>query len=97
MEQNVRPPAGSYPRQSSNIPTIGTQKLRTMQTHTSPIEAQVETNHILIFYDDFGVKYVGKQHAYHLINNIQEHYQVSIDWEGKRYSGIIIKFKYQNK
>ena len=49
------------------------------------------------FYDDFGVKYVGKQHAYYLINNIQEHYQVSIDWEGKRYSGIIIKFKYQNK
>ena len=33
--------------------------------------------------DDLGVKYVGKQHADHLINTIHDHYQVSTDWEGK--------------
>ena len=27
--------------------------------------------------DDFGVKYVGKQHAEHLVNTIQDNYQVS--------------------
>ena len=36
-----------------------------------------------LVFDDLGVKYVGKQHAYHLINTIQDHYQVSTDWEGK--------------
>ena len=42
--------------------------------------------------DDFGVKYVGKQHAEHLINTIQEHYQVSTYWEVKLYCGINIKW-----
>ena len=47
--------------------------------------------------DDCGVKYVGKQHADHLINIIQEHYQLSTDWEGKRYCGISIKCNYQKQ
>ena len=41
--------------------------------------------------DNFGVKYVGKKHAEHLINSIQEHYQVSIDCERQQYCGISIK------
>ena len=32
--------------------------------------------------DDFGVKYVGKEHAEHLVNTIKEHYKVTTDWEG---------------
>ena len=47
--------------------------------------------------DDLGVKYVGKQHADHLINTIHDHYQVSTDWEGKRYCGISIKWNYQKQ
>ena len=35
--------------------------------------------------DDFGVKYVWEKHVGHLINAIQEHYQVSTYWEGQRY------------
>ena len=38
---------------------------------------------------------MGKQYAYHLINNIHEHYQVSTDWEGKCYCGISIKWNDQ--
>jgi hypothetical protein len=32
--------------------------------------------------DDFGVKYVGKEHAEHLLKVLQEHYKVTTDWKG---------------
>ena len=32
--------------------------------------------------DDFGVKYVGKEHADHLITTLREHYDVEEDWTG---------------
>ena len=34
----------------------------------------------LLLVGDFGVKYVGKQHAEHLMNTIQDYYQVSTEW-----------------
>ena len=37
--------------------------------------------------DDFGVKYVGKEHADHLVSVIKENYEVTEDWDGKRYLG----------
>ena len=45
--------------------------------------------------ENFGVKYVDKKHVKHLINTTQENYQVSTEWEGKRYCGIIIKWNHQ--
>ena len=33
--------------------------------------------------NDFGVKYVGQEHADHLVSVIKEHYDVTTDWEGK--------------
>ena len=41
--------------------------------------------------DDFGVKYVGKQYAEHLINVLKDNYEVDIDWEGTRYIGLTIE------
>ena len=38
--------------------------------------------------DDFGVKYVGKKHADHLLQAIQKHYKCSIDWKVNLYCGI---------
>ena len=34
--------------------------------------------------DDFGVKYVGKEHADHLISVLRKHYEVNTDWDGKQ-------------
>jgi len=31
--------------------------------------------------DDFGVKYIGKEHVMHLIKSLKEHYEVEEDWE----------------
>ena len=43
-----------------------------------------ETRPILftLVVDDFGVKYVGKEHALHLINILKQHYEISEDWSG---------------
>jgi len=46
--------------------------------------------------DDFGVKYVGKEHAEHLINALGD-YEVEIDWEGKKYGGIDLDFDYEKR
>ena len=32
--------------------------------------------------DDFGIKHVVKEHAQHLLQALQEHCEVSVDWEG---------------
>eukprot|EP00804_Cyclotella_cryptica_P026302 CCRYP_007636-RA/>CCRYP_007636-RA protein AED:0.47 eAED:0.42 QI:0/0/0/1/1/1/2/0/610 len=47
--------------------------------------------------DDFGIKYVGKTHAEHLLNALREHYTLDIDWSGSLYCGITLKWDYLNK
>jgi hypothetical protein len=44
--------------------------------------------------NDFGVKYVGKEHATHLIDCIKEKYGVTEDWMGDLYCGIKLKWDY---
>ena len=47
--------------------------------------------------DDFGVKYVGKEHAMHLINILKQDYEISEDWTGAKYIGITFDWDYANK
>ena len=47
--------------------------------------------------DDCGVKYVGKQHADHLIAILEEPYTISQDWNGSRYLGMDIDWDYTNR
>ena len=44
--------------------------------------------------DDLGVKYVGREHAEHLMNAIEENYTVTKDWAGSLYCGISLKWNY---
>lgn len=46
--------------------------------------------------DNFGVEYVGKEHANHLCAAyaIEEYYPFTKDWEGKLYCGISLKWDY---
>ena len=46
--------------------------------------------------DDFGVKYVGREHAEHLKTVLEEHYKVTADWSGTRYAGIHLQWDYDN-
>ena len=47
--------------------------------------------------DDFGVKYVGKEHAQHLIQALKETYQITIDWEGSVFCGMHLKWDYDKR
>jgi hypothetical protein len=40
--------------------------------------------------DDFGVKYEGLANAHHLIDALEQHYNVSKDWTGGLYCGITL-------
>ena len=46
--------------------------------------------------DNFGIKYVGKRHADHLIACIEQHYTFLKDWEGKLYCSITLDWDYKN-
>ena len=47
--------------------------------------------------DDFGIKYVGGQHAQHVLDTLQEQYTVTTDWEGNKYSGIDLEWDYKSR
>jgi len=48
--------------------------------------------------DNFGVKYVGKEHADHLINCLKtDTYKLTEDWEGDLYCGISLRWDYAKR
>jgi hypothetical protein len=47
--------------------------------------------------DDLAVKYVGKQHAHHLINALLKSYELTTDWAANVYSGMTLKWDYKNR
>lgn len=46
--------------------------------------------------DDFGVKYVGKEHALHLLTALQTIYTVTTDWSGTKYCGMSLNWNYKH-
>ena len=51
----------------------------------------------VLIVDDFGVKYVGKQHANHLLRVLNEYYEMSEDWSGSKFAGIDLFWNYAPK
>jgi len=47
--------------------------------------------------DDFGVKYVGEEHAQHLVNILKADYKITEDWEGEKYIGIDLEWDYTKR
>ncbi len=41
--------------------------------------------------DDFGVKYIGKEHAQHMLQTVQKYYKCLFEPEGERYCRLTIK------
>ena len=48
----------------------------------------------LLVLDNFGIKYIGKEHADHLIAAIKENYEFSTGWGGTLYCDIKITWDY---
>lgn len=53
--------------------------------------------HFSLVVDDFGVKYVGKEHAMHLQQVLEKTYTVTNDWTGTRYIGITLDWDYKRR
>jgi endonuclease I len=47
--------------------------------------------------DDFRVKYVGREHAEHLMACIKKKYNISSDWNGNAYCGLTLEWDYKNR
>ena len=41
--------------------------------------------------DNFGVKYIGREHAEHLMSVLKQHYKMKEDWKGELCCGMTIK------
>ncbi len=47
--------------------------------------------------DDFGIKYFGREHVMHLISILKKHYEISEDWKGTKFIGLILKWDYSGR
>jgi hypothetical protein len=56
--------------------------------HTRPIT-------FTLVVDDFGIKYVGNEHAQHLIDTLEKYYTVETDWTGGLCCGIQLDWHYE--
>ena len=54
----------------------------------------METDPFFFIVDDFGVEYVGKQHADHLATILKKYQNITEDCEGKKYAGIDLNWDY---
>jgi hypothetical protein len=61
-----------------------------MEANTRPISFS-------LVIDDFGVKYVGKENAQHLLDTVGHYYKCLCDWKGEQYCGLTLKWDYESK
>jgi hypothetical protein len=70
------------------LPMTHTHGLWTHDTH--PISFSLVV-------DDFGAKYIGQEHAEHLMACIKKNYNISSDWNGTAYCGLMLDWNYQDR
>jgi hypothetical protein len=51
----------------------------------------------MLYVDNFGVKYIGQEHAEHLLQVLNMHYKCLLDWDGKKYLGMGIDWDYEQR
>jgi hypothetical protein len=49
----------------------------------------------LLVVDDFGFKYVGREHAENLMECIKNNYNISTDWKGSAYCNLTLEWDYK--
>ena len=74
-----------------------TTRLLPMQSHTWPVDHKWRPIMFSLVVDDFGVKYVGKEHANNLIKKKKKYHPLSVDWTGSLYCGIMFKRNHKNR
>jgi hypothetical protein len=75
---------------------ITQSRIHPKQNHTRILETQGRFISFTLVVDDFGVKYIEKEHVLHLIKVLKEHYEVEEDWGSTRYIGITLDWDYNH-
>jgi hypothetical protein len=72
---------------------------RYCQSKTTPGLWKHDTRPIsfTLIVNDFGVKYVGKENAQHLLDVVRQYYKCLCNWVGERYCGLTIKWDYNGR
>jgi len=69
-----------------------------MSQHTRTLVPQIKAITLTLVVDDFGVKYVGKERADHLIESIKQTYtKLTKDWTVNLYCGMTLEWDYVNQ
>ena len=48
----------------------------------------------VLLVDNFGIKYVGKEHALHLLKTLEVEYDITTDWEATKFARIDLAWDY---
>lgn len=86
--------SGNSCKQNFEEKTKTSRLLRSPQ-NTWPLQTYHQTNPFTLVVDDFGVKYVGVEHALHLLKILKQYYKVSEDWEGNLYCVVSLEWNYE--
>ena len=49
---------------------------------------------LVLLLGDFGIRYVVKEHALHLLKTLEAYYKITTDWEGTRFAVIDLAWDY---
>ena len=67
------------------------RSLKSDFTHAATNKANLyPDSEFTLVVDDFGVKYMGEKHAFHLKQTLEANYKVTTEWGGTRYIGITL-------
>ena len=48
--------------------------------------------HFTLVVDDFGIKYRNREDVEHLLTALRELFEITVDWTGRKYLGISLRF-----
>jgi len=68
-----------------------------MRDNTGTLKHKWQPTTFVLIVDDFGVKYVGKRHAEHLLTTHQDHYTVTTNWTGSKFADIDVAWDYNKR
>ena len=64
--------------------------------HTTVIwKHQTKRTKLCLCLDDFGIKYYSKDDADHLLDALQNFYEITVDWNGENYCGLTLNWHYE--
>ena len=58
------------------------------------METELNIQVFSLVVNNYGVKYVGEEHANHIVDALDKHYEILKDCEGKNYCGLTLEWYY---